>query len=156
MLALLLHASALAAPTSSTAGPVVKLADGAIMGKTLGSVNNFLGLPFAAPPVGKGGRWAPPKPVTPWTGTKDASDFKHNCMQEPDAKVQRGRSCCSAHADAAALLTLRFAGDGLAAAALDAVRGLPVPQRLRPERQAVSAHARDRVAVRRRLPGRRQ
>jgi para-nitrobenzyl esterase len=34
----------------------------------------FLGIPFAAPPVGER-RWAPPAPVEPWSGELDATAF---------------------------------------------------------------------------------
>ena len=34
-----------------------------------GAVEAFLGVPFAAPPVGEL-RWHSPRPIAPWTGTK--------------------------------------------------------------------------------------
>jgi para-nitrobenzyl esterase len=45
-------------------------------------VRAFLGLPYAAPPVG-GLRWQPPQPVTPWPGVRTATAFGARCMQGP-------------------------------------------------------------------------
>lgn len=43
-------------------------------------VSQFLGIPFAAPPVGDS-RWKPPQPVNPWVGTRDALSFGYSCVQ---------------------------------------------------------------------------
>jgi para-nitrobenzyl esterase len=40
----------------------------------------FLGIPFAAPPVGPR-RWQPPEPAARWSGVKDATTFGPPCMQ---------------------------------------------------------------------------
>lgn len=40
----------------------------------------FLGIPYAAPPVGEL-RWKAPDPVVAWTGTHAASEYGPNCMQ---------------------------------------------------------------------------
>ncbi len=45
-------------------------------------VRAFLGIPFAAPPVGDL-RWRSPQPVKPWKGVRDASKFGPRCMQRP-------------------------------------------------------------------------
>ena len=44
------------------------------------SLKRYLGIPFAAPPLGEL-RWAPPAPVIPWKGTLDATMHGHYCMQ---------------------------------------------------------------------------
>jgi para-nitrobenzyl esterase len=44
------------------------------------NVRAFLGIPFAAPPVGKL-RWQPPQPVHPWQGVRKADAFGPRCMQ---------------------------------------------------------------------------
>jgi len=54
-------------------------------GEVLGSITNdglkkFLGIPYAAPPEGRF-RWAPPQPVKPWLGTRDATRYSAQCMQ---------------------------------------------------------------------------
>jgi para-nitrobenzyl esterase len=47
-----------------------------------GKVRSFLGIPFAAPPVGPL-RWKPPQPVAPWKEVKQTTAFGPRCMQ-PD------------------------------------------------------------------------
>ena len=42
----------------------------------------FLGVPYAAPPVGDL-RWKPPQPVRPWTGIRRATKFGAACPQLP-------------------------------------------------------------------------
>src|SRR5579872_5145945 len=44
-------------------------------------VREYLGIPFAAPPVGNF-RWKPPQPVVPWQGVRPADRFSPACMQE--------------------------------------------------------------------------
>ena len=43
-------------------------------------VREYLGIPFAAPPVGNL-RWRPPQAVTPWQGVRAADRFSAACMQ---------------------------------------------------------------------------
>ena len=45
-----------------------------------GHVRAYLGLPFAAPPLGDL-RWKPPQPVTPWQGVRAATSFGPQCLQ---------------------------------------------------------------------------
>ena len=54
----------------------------------------FLGIPFAAPPLGNL-RWAPPKPVAPWSLTLDAVEMKPNCMQLPEYSSAQPRNALS-------------------------------------------------------------
>ncbi|KJZ71169.1 hypothetical protein HIM_09424 [Hirsutella minnesotensis 3608] len=58
--------------------PTVTLSAGPVMGRRVGSVNQFLGLPFAEPP----GRFEPPKPATAWQGTYNATKHKPSCIQK--------------------------------------------------------------------------
>ncbi|HEX5411582.1 MAG TPA: carboxylesterase family protein [Terriglobia bacterium] len=60
----------------------VKIASGSLQGVTVdhSNVRAFLGVPFAAPPVGKL-RWRPPQPVEPWHGVRKAAAFGPRCMQ---------------------------------------------------------------------------
>jgi len=61
---------------------LIQLADGDVQGATDGTVRSFLGIPYAAPPVGPL-RWRPPQPVTPWVGTLDATSYSAACAQLP-------------------------------------------------------------------------
>jgi para-nitrobenzyl esterase len=53
---------------------------GTVVGRTIDGVHTFLGLPYAAPPVGTL-RWRPPRDVTPWTEPRDASELGSKCPQ---------------------------------------------------------------------------
>jgi para-nitrobenzyl esterase len=54
--------------------PVVKTTIGKVEGLEKDGLNIFLGIPFAAPPVGKR-RWLPPEPAEPWAGVKETKSF---------------------------------------------------------------------------------
>src|SRR5277367_2874273 len=76
-------AALLAMPLCSFAAasaPRVKTASGAVEGKEAGSVKAFLGIPYAAPPVGDL-RWKPPAPALKWKGVRKATEFGAHCMQ---------------------------------------------------------------------------
>ena len=53
-------------------GPVVRLDSGEIRGVDGFGAQAFLGVPFAAPPVGEL-RWKAPAPVAAWSGVRDAT-----------------------------------------------------------------------------------
>ena len=59
---------------------VVKTKLGKLQGKAEGRVRAFLGVPYAAPPVGPL-RWKPPVPAMKWKGVKQATEFGSHCMQ---------------------------------------------------------------------------
>jgi para-nitrobenzyl esterase len=52
-----------------------------------GSMRAFLGIPFAAPPVGAL-RFSPPKPATAWTGVRDASKAGPACPQATQSATE--------------------------------------------------------------------
>lgn len=66
--------------------PRVALPQGILVGRAVrGSgtpLRVFLGIPYAAPPVGSL-RWRPPQPVAAWTGARKADHFGPRCMQPP-------------------------------------------------------------------------
>jgi para-nitrobenzyl esterase len=64
----------------SDRGPVVKTDKGAVRGFEKNGVYTFLGIPYAAPPVGNL-RWRPPAPAKKWDGTLDATEFGNPCPQ---------------------------------------------------------------------------
>ncbi len=62
----------------------VKTSAGKVAGKWSadGSVREFLGIPYAAPPVGPL-RWQPPQPAAKWHGVRQMTNFGPRCMQAP-------------------------------------------------------------------------
>jgi para-nitrobenzyl esterase len=73
---------AVASPTSGGTNPIVRSDDGLVRGMTSGTVDEFLGLPYAAPPTGNL-RWRPPQPAAGWSGVRDATTFGPSCPQAP-------------------------------------------------------------------------
>jgi para-nitrobenzyl esterase len=69
-----------AAAGSAAAAPIVTTSDGAVRGAAAGTVNEFLGIPYAAPPTGNL-RWRPPQPAADWRGVRDATQFGPSCPQ---------------------------------------------------------------------------
>jgi para-nitrobenzyl esterase len=77
---LALDAAPAAAASSSRATPIVRIQDGAVRGAAAPGGYAFLGLPYAAPPIGKL-RWRPPRGAAPWEGVRDATRFGPSCPQ---------------------------------------------------------------------------
>jgi para-nitrobenzyl esterase len=62
-------------------GAVVRTAQGSVQGVTVGSVEQFRGVPYAAPPVGDL-RWRAPAPPAPYAGGMlQAANFPAPCVQ---------------------------------------------------------------------------
>ncbi|MDQ4419038.1 carboxylesterase family protein [Sphingobium sp. DEHP117] len=59
---------------------LVETPDGPLLGTRDGSLDAFLGIAYALPPVGER-RWRPPVPVPPWTETRRADAFGPACWQ---------------------------------------------------------------------------
>jgi len=70
------------APTENPiqSGTVISLTDGTLEGEIDGAARRFLGIPYAAPPVGEL-RWRPPQPPVPWEGIRPATEFGGRCAQ---------------------------------------------------------------------------
>jgi hypothetical protein len=69
----------------NSSSPTVRLESGVLEGMRFSSMQSevaFLGVPYAAPPVGDL-RWKPPQPVSPWTSTRKATEFGAACPQLP-------------------------------------------------------------------------
>src|SRR5271154_3111290 len=60
--------------------PQVKIATGTVAGRMQGTVRTFLGIPYAAPPVGDL-RWKPPVAHAKWGGVRKAVEFGARCTQ---------------------------------------------------------------------------
>ena len=76
----------------------VKTDAGTVEGKVQGAGRAFLGIPYAAPPIGDL-RWKAPQPFAAWTGVRKATEFGARCMQwnvfgdmEEDSRPEEPRS----------------------------------------------------------------
>jgi para-nitrobenzyl esterase len=84
----LLAVIALAATMTGTASaaphhaPVVATTNGLVRGVATGAGYQFLGIPYAAPPVGAL-RWQPTRQAAHWPGVRDATRFAPTCPQTP-------------------------------------------------------------------------
>jgi para-nitrobenzyl esterase len=73
-------ASAGAAPARRHGDPVVATDRGPVRGIAANTVDEFLGIPYAAPPVGAL-RWQPPQPASRWRGVRAATHYGPHCPQ---------------------------------------------------------------------------
>ncbi|HWV26446.1 MAG TPA: carboxylesterase family protein [Aeromicrobium sp.] len=60
--------------------PTVRIDEGVVRGEVDHGVQRFLGIPYAALPVGHR-RWAAPEPPAGWRGVRDATRFANHCPQ---------------------------------------------------------------------------
>ena len=67
-----------AADVSCDAATTVNTASGPVCGVVSDGVTQWLGIPYAAPPVGEL-RWQPPQPPTPWTAPLPAVQYSAGC-----------------------------------------------------------------------------
>jgi para-nitrobenzyl esterase len=87
--ALVLSGSTLGAQSQATrapsAGSPVRTHAGLVTGTSSKrpGVRAYLGIPYAAPPVGEL-RWRAPRPAAAWKGTRAADHFSASCMQGPN------------------------------------------------------------------------
>ena len=83
-----------AEPDDSQHAPVVQTESGDVVGKieTLPfgkSVYEYLGIPYAEPPVGEL-RFAAPKPVKPWSDVRRTTKFGASCVQPSLPGIKSG------------------------------------------------------------------
>jgi para-nitrobenzyl esterase len=95
--ALLVGCSSAAATTSAAAAPrrpVAVTRSGAVRGQVAGGVEQFLGIPYAAPPTGKL-RWHAPEPPAHWRGVRAATAFAPHCPQSasPFGRASTSEDC---------------------------------------------------------------
>src|SRR3984885_10589843 len=82
-------ASAQAAQAAGgSGGVIVSTGDGMLRGQHAEGVDQFLGVRYAAPPVGAL-RWQAPQPVRPWAGVRDATSYGNRCAQLPSGNGPR-------------------------------------------------------------------
>src|SRR5689334_841582 len=68
------------AASAASQSPVIATDNGPIRGTTVGAMQAFRGIPYAAAPVGDL-RWRAPQPHPGWHGVLDASQFGAHCPQ---------------------------------------------------------------------------
>jgi para-nitrobenzyl esterase len=78
MCAVSLLGAAVGAAPSSAASLVVQTEGGAVEGNVALGVENFLDIPYAAPPVGEL-RWSPPQPPAHWSDVRPAKEYGSYC-----------------------------------------------------------------------------
>lgn len=66
-------------PTQCRASRVT-IETGTLAGTAFGEVERFLGIPYAAAPLGAL-RWRPPRPAAAWKGVRHATEFSADCVQ---------------------------------------------------------------------------
>ncbi|WP_329341624.1 carboxylesterase family protein [Streptomyces sp. NBC_00663] len=69
-----------ASAQASSGDPVVRTEAGLVRGEVTAEGRQFLGIPYAQPPVGRL-RWTAPRAVRPWQGVREARDFGNKCAQ---------------------------------------------------------------------------
>lgn len=79
-------AAAQATSPTRAGGIVIETDAGAIAGYRDGTVDHFLGIPYAASPIGER-RWRPPQAVEAWSGVRDAVEYGNRC---PAAESSNG------------------------------------------------------------------
>lgn len=70
------------------AGDVVRITHGQVRGTVAADYRSFLGIPYAAPPVGEL-RWQSPRPVAAWRGVRDATRPGPGCAQPAGMPMDR-------------------------------------------------------------------
>src|SRR3954447_3994878 len=76
-------ATVIVAPASAAAhAPVAKTDTGLVRGFTAAGADKFLGIPYAAPPVGAR-RWQAPATAARSHGVRDATRYSNRCPQTP-------------------------------------------------------------------------
>jgi len=74
----------LGTPVFVAAAPSARVKNGMVEGIQDGELAVYLGIPFAAPPVGPL-RWRPPEPAADWTGVRPAKEYAATPMQKLEA-----------------------------------------------------------------------
>jgi para-nitrobenzyl esterase len=65
---------------AAQSGTLIQLAEGRVQGHTESDTRSFIGIPYAAPPLGDL-RWKPPQPVREWSDTLEATGPGVACVQ---------------------------------------------------------------------------
>src|SRR5262245_17642507 len=89
-----LVASAPMSASAAAGSPIVATDKGPVRGVATGEMQAFLGIPYAAAPIGDL-RWRPPQEHPAWRGVRDASEFGAHCPQvaSPYGKPSTSEDC---------------------------------------------------------------
>src|SRR5689334_21949426 len=68
------------ATSDASARQYVRTSSGVVHGRNTGNVVEFLGVPFAAPPIGDL-RWRAPQPAAHWEGVREATIPSNGCVR---------------------------------------------------------------------------
>ena len=71
---------------------LVRTAQGLVLGVSNGRVDQFLGIPYAAPPLDDL-RWKPPVEAPKWPGVRDAIEHGNECTQAGGGQSVGMASC---------------------------------------------------------------
>ena len=77
--------------SASGAAASVTIDDGTLNGSVVGETRQFLGIPYAKPPLG-GLRWKPAQPVAKWTSPRAATAFGKRCAQVASTTLMNAAS----------------------------------------------------------------
>lgn len=91
---MLSNSSAMAWGEDDDEGPVIRTVEGPVRGFTHNGVHVFLGIPYAAAPVGDL-RWMPPQPSKSWDHPLNATHFRDTCAQVTELGAFAGPSSTS-------------------------------------------------------------
>jgi para-nitrobenzyl esterase len=111
---------------SMTSSPIVRTDSGPVQGFVKNGVTKFLGIAYAAPPVGSL-RWMPPQPPRPWTQVRRVTAFAHNCAQNQELGYFAGPSSTSEDCLYLNVFTTALANDHRRGAATPANQGHGYP-----------------------------
>ena len=91
LLACVVVAPAAALAHSRSGPPTAVTRDGIVQGLSAGGVDKFLGIPYAAPPVGSL-RWQDPQPPARWHGVRSATTLPPACPQLANSNGPRSEN----------------------------------------------------------------
>jgi para-nitrobenzyl esterase len=103
-------------------GAVVQTAEGPVRGFLKDGVYEFLGVPYARPPVGPL-RWMPPQPVAHWHQPLNATKFANTCAQVTELGVFAGPPNINEDCLYLNVFTTRLGGEGNGNAVLVWIHG---------------------------------
>jgi para-nitrobenzyl esterase len=78
-------------PADRPGQPIALTRDGVVQGFSAGGVDKFLGIPYAAPPVGSL-RWRAPEPPARWRGVRSATTLPPACPQLANSNGPRSEN----------------------------------------------------------------